>query len=231
LVAKYHDIIVNKHTEMIAFLCRVINFLEDIVEDAECSEVYVDRVKLSEMMLEFKAIGCKYDVVESTRLFSDKHGIKAELGSGDMELRKLYDRVVDYYARTLRKEIKQYAIRTRETGIEYYLGVLFDGRGFIAEGEEDKVIVPGLPQCFSAHTHPSDYPMPSLRDIRVITRLLVDRGLGHVVETFGNGLAIYRTGPVSLSDYEVLLNTVKKGDVENALREMINRTVVKARFI
>lgn len=229
--SKYHNILSNRDTKTIGFLCRVVNFLEDVHEDADCKEILVDRYKLSEMIVAFKAIDCKYDVAESARIFSEIHDLKVAKGEGDTSLSQLYDHIVDYYVATLHRELKQYAFKTLESGVEYYLGVLFNGEGFLVEGEKDKVIVPNIPQCLSAHTHPSFYPVPSSRDVKMINQLLVNRGIAHAVETVNKSLVIYRKKPISLKDYEVLLNLEKINNVVKALREMNIRTIVELRYI
>lgn len=227
---KYHSLLNSEDTRMIGFLCRVVNFLEDVLEDAECREIYVERRRLSEKTVEFKAVECKYDVTESARLFSKVHDLRVIKGEGNISLSQLYDYVVDYYTATLHHELKQYAFKTIESGVEYYLGVLFNGEGFLVEGEAGKVVIPNIPQCLSAHTHPSHYPIPSLRDIKTINKLLANRGIAHAVEATGGILIIYRKGPISLKDYEILLELETMKNVSEAIREMTNKTIVKIRF-
>ncbi|MEM0100296.1 MAG: hypothetical protein QXG50_04890 [Desulfurococcaceae archaeon] len=228
---KYQNLLDNEDTRMIGFLCRVVNFLEDVLEDAECREIYVEQHRLRGKTVEFKAVECKYDVTESARLFSEVHDLRVIEGEGNISLSQLYDYIVDYYSATLHRDLKQYAFKTLESGIEYYLGVLFNGEGFLIEGEVGKVIVPNMPQCLSAHTHPSHHPTPSLRDIKTINQLLVNRGIAHIVETVGRSLAIYRKGPISLDDYEALLNLEKKSDVLKILHETNMIKILKLRYI
>jgi len=231
LPTKYHEVIVNEYTRRLGFLCRVINFLEDVLEDSECTSVLVDSRRLAEGVVVVDAVECSGDVRESTGVFREKHGVRVELGPGDLSLWELYDRVVDYYSRTLRKFMKNLVAKTIETGVEYYLGVLFDGRGFVVEGYVERVAVPGIPQCFSAHTHPADTPWPSPRDLRAISRLLLDRGVCHVIEARNAGLAIYRRGPLTIEDYEALKLLEKTSGASGFPSELLSRTSIRARYI
>lgn len=228
--SKYHEVFVDKYTEKLGFLCRAINFLEDVYEDAECSEVYVDSKALAELLLVVKGVSCD-NLEDSVERFKDRYDLRVVLGVGETPLRKLYDHVVKYYARTLRHRVRKLAYKDSETSGEYYLGVLFDGRGFILEGEENEVRVPSIPQCFSAHTHPSSSPLPSPADLKMITRLLVDRGVGHAIESRSGGLAIYRTAPLSLEDYEALRELESVNDVTVAIHKLSEMRSVKTRVI
>lgn len=228
---KYHEIVDNKYTKSVAFLCRVINFLEDVFEDAECEDIYVDRRALDTHVVVLDTIKCKYNASESIELFQDKYDIDVKKGAGDLPFRDLYEHVVNYYEKTLHQKMKEYARKTYTTGVEYYLGILFNGRGFLVEGEENKVILPNTPQCFSAHTHPADLPVPSKNDIKTIIGMLVDRGIGHVIEAVNAGLVIYRAGPLSLRDYEALKHLEKMDDVAKTIAEISGKTVIRARYI
>lgn len=231
LKIKYQEVVDNKYAKSIAFLCRAINFLEDVFEDAECKDIYVDSKALNAHVVVLDAVKCKYNVLESVEIFQGKHHVDVKKGAGDLPLRELYEYVVDYYDKALRKKMKEYARKTYATGVEYYLGILFDGEGFLVEGDENRVTLPGALQCFSAHTHPSDLPVPSKNDIKAISRMLVDRGIGHVIEAVKTGLAIYRVGPLSLKDYEVLKHLEKADDVAKIIAEIAGKTVIRARYI
>ncbi|RLG81331.1 MAG: hypothetical protein DRO13_01505 [Thermoprotei archaeon] len=72
--------------------------------------------------------------------------------------------------------------------------------------------------------------MPSSTDLKMITRLLLDRGIGHAVVAMGSTLVIYRVKPLTLSDYEVLQG-IDYRDPVNALREISRLDSIKLRYI
>jgi hypothetical protein len=136
--------------------------------------------------------------------FREDYGLEVGLGTENLPLRELYECLVNYYSRTLRRLMRDLAARTIATNVEYHLGVLSDGRGFIVEGEVEKSGCAETPQCLSAHTHPAAIPRPSLKDLKAITRISLDREVCYVMETYSSGLAIYREGPLTIEDYEAL---------------------------
>lgn len=221
MTEKFQRAVENEATMRIGFYGRVINFLEDLLEDAECEEVYVDIVSVDEEYIVVEGSNCSYPIEESIEVFQDKYDLYAEPGSASTPLASLYREVVSTYRNTLHYDMKQFAARSMRTGLEYYLGILFNGKAFIIEGEENRVIMPGIrTQCFSAHTHPSNLPIPSRQDIHTIIELFINRGIGHVIETISTGLAIYRIRPIDIDDLEKLkiIETIK--DPVRALREL-----------
>ncbi len=120
--------------------------------------------------------------------------------------------------------------RTLSSGYEYYLGILFNGSAFILEGEKDHVTLPGIKHCFSAHTHPSQIPVPSSMDLKMITRLLIDRGIGHVVVASTSSLAIYRVKPLTLEDLEYL-KTLNYTDPVKALQGLSHTSSIRIRYL
>lgn len=40
MAAKYHEVIVKEDTNRLGFLCRVVNFLEDALDDSEREIMY-----------------------------------------------------------------------------------------------------------------------------------------------------------------------------------------------
>ncbi|MEM1606116.1 MAG: hypothetical protein QXW41_07740 [Fervidicoccaceae archaeon] len=229
---KLQEIIDNEYTRKIGFLCRAINFLEDVLEDAECDEIRVERNGLERYIVVLEPVKCRHDVAESIRAFRDQYDLEVLLDLGNMAFNELYEHVINYYVRTLHSVIKRYALETDKAGIEYYLGVLFNGKGFIIEGEKNKVIMPGnIPQCISAHTHPLNNPIPSKDDVKFINAILVNRGIGHIIETSGSGIAIYRAGPLSISDYEFLRRIERYGDTYQVMHYLTRMTIVKTRYI
>ncbi|ABN69252.1 hypothetical protein Smar_0139 [Staphylothermus marinus F1] len=221
---KYQRIIENKNTKLIAFYSRLINFLEDILEDAECDNVYISIPQHSFSSTIFvDGSNCRYDLLDSINAFAEKYDIQVDIGKGNIELTSLYYKVVEEYKQSLHYIMKELAVKSLVNNIEYYLGILFNGKGFLVEGEEDRVVLPNIPQCFSSHTHPSRIPIPSRADIKSIIKLFLDRGVAHAIETVGSTLVIYRTGPLTIDDLDIIRNVEKSNNIIKAL-ELLSRT-------
>ncbi len=195
----------NSATRFIGFLGRLINFLEDVVDDAYCRTVYVPRMRLYDYIVPeevvVEPVDCMYDPIDSINIFKEHWMIdRVVVGHGSIDYRELYNFIHIAYSHTLHYKMKEYSIKSRSMGGEYFLAVLFDGRAFIVEGEKDHVTLPSIPHCLSAHTHPSPTPYPSKRDIETIINMMVNRGLMHVIETTGYSLYVYRVKPLSEED-------------------------------
>lgn len=231
-MSRYQELIDDIHSKRLGHACRAMVFLEDILEDAECEEVYVSGV-FDQSVLKVYGRNCRFNIEESIAVFSVEHDVEAVVEAEDdaISLSSLYHRILDYYVRTLHGRIKIYSYRTYETGVEYYLGVLFDGRGFIVEGEENRVVLPGIPMCVSAHTHPGSNPYPSQADLRSIERILIDRGLGHAIVTPSRSLVLYRTAPITEKDHLLFKRVQGYSDTRVAVVELTSRTCLKIRVI
>ncbi len=221
MAIKHQRIIEDESTRKIGFLSRLVNFLEDVYEDAECADLYYTITSIEEESVIVEGVDCNYPLSESIDVFMDKYDLYAEEGIGRKHYTELYDEVVRVYKSTLHYTMKNYAARSLQKHVEYYLGILFSGKAFLVEGEGDKVIIPGgLNQCFAAHTHPSNLPIPSQADVRSITNLFLDRGIGHVIETVGPSLAIYRRAPLSIEDLEVLKTLDRYRSIDELFRAL-----------
>ncbi len=216
----------NNGTRYLGFLARFINFLEDVVDDAWCEDVFVDRSIYDRRpdlpnTIAIEPYRCSYDPLESIRVFSSQWDIDEEsivIGRGYYSLNELYYLVPNIYTETLHYLMKSYAGKTIASRREYFLAVLFNGRGFLVEGEIDHVRIPFIPHCISSHTHPSRIPIPSKRDIKMILYMMINRGFLHVIETIGSSLYIYRVKPLTEDDL------VKLRSIEhlNDYREVIS---------
>ncbi len=232
MTLKFQQIIENEATRRIGFLSRLVNFLEDILEDAECDSVYYTVGSVDEKEVVVEGRNCRYPLSESIEVFMDKYDLYAEEGFGKKHYTELYHEIVKVYRETLHYTMKGYAVKSMQRRVEYYLGVLFNGKGFLVEGEEDRVVVPGgLNQCFAAHTHPSQIPIPSHADVRSITNLFLDRGIGHVIETSGPSLAIYRRAPLSIEDLELLRTMDRYRDVGSLFRSFAKLESIVLEYI
>lgn len=207
---KFHVLVDRPETRIMGFMCSVINMLEDVLEDATCEDVKVDLGALHQNILVVKGVKCKENISESVEAYGERYEIDARIGEGDVSYRRLYDTVLELYFKQLRPLIRQYLPETLESGVEYYLSVLFDGKGFIAEGDIGRVKLPFLKECFSAHTHPSPQPVPSERDIETIIKIMLERGLGHSIEASAGSLILIRTRPIRVEDLATLREIEKE---------------------
>ncbi len=199
---------------LIAFYSNLVNYIEDLLEDAECEDIYIGGIDPDGGSAVIEGYNCKYSLEESVEVFSKYYDVTLEIGSGGRPYDELYRRVITTYRETLHYMMKKLSLETIAKHREYYLGILFTGDAFILEGEEDRVVVPGgIKQCFAAHTHPSNIAIPSWNDLKSIVNLFLDRGIGHVIETVGQSMAIYRVKPLTLEEYEVLHDLEKANDL------------------
>ncbi len=224
-MAREQRLVTNRDTRYIAFLARLVNFAEDVIDDAECETLYFHRGIREPYPgpVTVNPVGCRYDPGESVELFSETWDVEAHLGSGDIDYREVYNMVIAHYRLALHPVMVSYASKTMAAGVEYYLAILFNGEAVLLEGEEDRVTLPFIKHCLSSHTHPSRTPFPSQPDLRSITRLFLERGIGHVIETVGGGLAFYRVGPVTEDDLAVFRRVESMDNPVESLR-MLSRT-------
>ncbi len=216
----------NNNTRYIGFLSRFINFLEDVLDDAWCEDIFIDKSIYSNRpiipnTIEIEPYKCSYDPLESISVFSsqwDIDEISITIGKGYYSLNELYFLIPSIYIETLHYLMKSYSSKTITSKKEYFLAILFNGKGFLVEGEVDRVRIPFIPHCLSSHTHPSHMPIPSKRDIEMILYMMLNRGFLHVIETVGASLYIYRVKPLSENDL------VKLRSIEslNNYRDVIN---------
>lgn len=202
-MVKKHIISQTGFSKEIGLLCRLILFLEDVVEDSQCEDIYVENKGFDGFVL--KPFNCIYSVNDSMSLFRDRYNIdKISLGDANTSYKTLYDRVIEVYVENLHPKIKRLSKKTHHSGVEFFAGVTFDGKFFLLEGEKGLVKIPVFPHCLSIHTHPSLHPIPSREDFKSIAKLLIDRGIGHVITAGLSSIAIYRVKPLTVDDYEAL---------------------------
>ncbi len=219
---KEQRIVTSSDTRYIAFLSRLVNFAEDVVDDAECDTIYVSRSMLEPPgpsgPVEVRPVRCRYDPAESIEVFGREWDIEAVLGRGDVAYTDIYGLVLRHYRDSVHVFMASMASRSLATRIEYFLAVFFNGEAVLLEGETDRVTVPFFRHCLSSHTHPARLPFPSQPDLRTITRLFLERGIAHIIETVGGGLAIYRVGPITEDDLVVFREAEALDDPRESLR-------------
>lgn len=209
----------NSSTRVIAFYSRLVNFIEDLIDDAYCKTVYVSGLEDSDGNITIEPVECLYDFHESIELFSNEWNIdNVVLGKGVHDYRILYSLVKDKYLETLHYIMKNYASKTYVSRKEYFLAVTFTGKAIVLEGEPEKVRIPLFNQCFSAHTHPSARAIPSKHDLVTIMNIMLNRGIGHAIETPSETLVIYRTAPLTEEDILVLRRIEREDSLENIIR-------------
>lgn len=231
---KHQVLLQYEEVSRIGFLCRLINLLEDIVEDAECRDILVTTDLYESRAIYVKPLECRYDTEESISLFKMQHDIEdifVDRSIQGSSYTRLYDELIEYYAKKVHHIILRYTEITDKTNIEYFLGILLNGEGFLVEGEEDQVILPSLPLCISAHTHPRGVYTPSLHDIKMIIRTLLDRGIGHAIVTSSGSQVIYRRRPLTLDDYLYLRSLENTRDPGFILYKMTERGVAVVKRI
>ncbi len=220
---KYHNVFEDSNTRKTGFLCRLINFLEDILEDAECRDILVE---YNNREVVVQGVDCKYNLRESIELFQDKYSVNARVESiRGNSMFYLYHRVLEDYLENYHRRIIEHAWKTRETNTEYYFGVTMNGVGFLLEGEEDRVVIPHIPLCISAHTHPHDNPLPSRKDWSAIKTLFTEGGVLHAIVTTQRSLVIHRTNPLTMRDYELLLEAEKPSNPLEVLTRLVSYSI------
>lgn len=217
----------NALTKRMAFIARLINFLEDLADDAFCREIYVSEDALlrenAPSSITVDAVDCEYDVVESARAFSREWFINSDVkkGPAEVQLSSLYRYIYELYVKYLHPLMKQYSVKTYARGVEYCLVLFFEGKGIIIEGERNKVVLPYFKHFLSAHTHPSKEALPSKVDLRAMFKLFMDRGLLYSIVTPGSSMIVHRVAPLTEGSLD-LMNKVVDSKVEVALNYMKN---------
>jgi len=214
-------IIENHDAKEIAFLSRLINMIEDVIDDAECRTVYINRgiVEGHEDKVIIEPIECSYDPSESIEIFSKRWNIdNALIGKGDYDYKILYSLIPRKYMSSLHYLLRTYLAKSLSLGHEYYLAVLFDGKAVLLEGERYRIVIPYINHCLSAHTHPTSHSIPSVNDLRTILAVLINRGLLHSIEAVNSTLLIYRKAPLTINELMILRKIERTEDPLEAFR-------------
>jgi len=223
---KYQKIIENDDTVKAGFICRSILLIEDIMEDAYCENIRV-KIDLDEYKLIVEPVNCRYDVRESINVFSGQHDVSnVEIGYGVHDYNYLYEKLIDMYRLKLHQYVRSLVWKSMSTGVEYYMGLLFNGSAFIVEGEYGYVKLPRLNLCLATHTHPSKYAVPSSVDLESMMELFLDRGIGFIIVSSEESLAIYRVKPLSIDEFEYF-KSIDLEDPVKALREIASSKLFK----
>lgn len=157
-------------------------------------------------------------VVSNYRISICKNGV---------EITSLLNNVINLVVKESVNLLLPYSTLTHRSSVEYLFVILNNGKGYLIEGEEDKVYVPLTDVIISVHTHP-DNCIPSPHDIRALNNILMNRGLGGGVVAHDCHFIIVRAGPFLEEDMMELIKFRK------ALREpqldRLNYYLVKGRI-
>jgi len=196
----------------LALYNHLINGLESIIAEYECESI---SVVLPEVMQSkgFSNIVVCYGRCRETPYegFEINNAVRYGLAEEYMfkhcydgwSLNKLYSQSLNLFLRNVPSFLRSYSIRTALEGIEYMLVVLQNGRAVLLEGEKNKVVIPSVKAVVSAHTHPRNC-IPSPHDIRSLTNILLEGGLGASIVSPNCVFTIFRKGPFTENDYLAL---------------------------
>ncbi|MEM0373528.1 MAG: hypothetical protein QXO96_03120, partial [Sulfolobales archaeon] len=136
-----------------------------------------------------------------------EYGFK--VGSMNLSYRYLYSYTANLFIEFIRKYMLEFANNTINTGIEYLLILLRDGKFLILEGDENKVQIPFPDGLATVHTHPG-ICLFSEKDLETADYLF-SRGY-FIIGVMNNTCIsiIYRNGVYTLEDKEMLIKFYKK---------------------
>jgi len=209
-------------THLIAMFYYVEGALYELIEDFECVNPKVRvRDKPTAPSVEYccEEIGEKPD-----ELMSLEEGRENEVVANYEYSDDACSMGEDPYTLLNKKIVKEvlsksiglltpYTYITSQTGVEYLLAVLNNGKGYLIEGEETKIAVPMSKALFSLHTHPNNC-LPSPHDVRSLSNTLMYRGIGGGVISRDCYLILIRSGPFTEEDLMELIR------FRDALRRM-----------
>jgi len=223
--------VTSSWTELLALINYLVNGLESITAEYECTKVGLDITEDISEVLRGTAricyVGCNERPSEG---FEISEAVKAGLLRSyvfsycepTFRLPDLYSEVAKLFSNAV-SYLRPYALRTRLEGIEYMLIVLSDGRAFILEGGRRRVSIPYLKTVISSHTHPHGC-IPSPHDVRSLIHVLLDGGFGIGIVSMECALGLLRLGPFTEEDYIALTkfrSALSRRD-SNAISEVIN---------
>lgn len=211
----------EKWTSLIAMFYYVEGALYELVEDYECLNPKV-RIeygagtpvveycceKIAKIPSELVSLeeGKEDNVVTEYRYSNEACGRGEELYS-------LLNKITSHVLVKSIEMMTPYTYTTIHSGIEYLLVVLSNGKGYLIEGEENRIAVPMSRALFSLHTHP-DNCILSPHDVRSLSNTLMYRGIGGGVVSRDCYLIIVRSGPFTEEDLMELIR------FKDALRKM-----------
>lgn len=201
----------------LALANNLVNGIESLIEDCLCSNAYIlnEFASLHDLIgegVEVGLSGCSYtpdnlfelnDLV-TNGLVRDVRVRTNTLGSGinyhvlyELALNTVLDSVIPY--------MMSISLKTAVTEIEYMYIVLRDGRALLLEGDFNKIVIPNVNATLTIHTH-RHACLPSRNDLKSISDLFIQGGLGSGITSPTCYFAIFRTGYFTEDDYIMLRN-------------------------
>lgn len=168
--------------------------------------------KLYRLLAKAEEIHEIYDQVPSTdfkELFT-LDGIEGTVkGSAPHPYTDIYFSIAREHLRFLKEVLLPFSRRTMETGIEFLAFTMDEGEYAIFEGEENRVVLPMPHGITSAHTHPG-VCLFSKPDLETADNLFIKGYVSVAVMNPECTLLLFRAGPYTLEDRDLLLNLAKK---------------------
>ncbi len=207
--------VTSRTSRLLALINHLVNGIESLIMDCQCREGYLD-IDLNDVEgllggeVPVYLNGCIYKpdkLFELRRLidYGLVNNVLIRLGSVGIRYGVLYNIAFNIIDRDLITYIRDISLRASLTGIEYMYVVLDDGKAVLIEGDVDKVVIPKVNSVLSIHTHRYGC-LPSPNDLKSLTELLFDGGLGAGIVSPECYLLIYRVGPFTEDDYIAIKN-------------------------
>ncbi|MEO3993808.1 MAG: hypothetical protein QN229_05865 [Desulfurococcaceae archaeon TW002] len=202
----------EKWTSLVAMFYYVEGALYELVEDYECLNPkvrieYGTRAPVIEYCCE-KIVEIPNELVSleegKENNVMTEYRYNSEACERGEELYSILNKITNHVLVRSIELMTPYTYATIHSGIEYLLIVLSNGKGFLIEGEENKVAVPMSRALFSLHTHPSNCLL-SPHDVRSLSNTLVYRGIGGGVVSKDCYLILVRSGPFTEEDLMELM--------------------------
>ena len=133
----------------------------------------------------------------------------------------LYEEFAKNYALFLGSVMRNFAVKTKESEIEFINILLDDGNYLILEGEEDKVVIPHPSALASTHTHPN-VCIFSHKDLETASYLFIKNYLSVGVMTSECLLLLYRRGVFTVEDQRELERLAKLTKKSKRLDEVLS---------
>jgi len=202
----------DEWTSSIAVFYYVEGAFYELVEDYGCIDLKV-RVE-SDAKTPTVRYCCKEINEEPSELVSLEEGREngvlagyrycGEVCRGGEGLYSLLNKIANQVLAKSVELLTPYTHVTSQSGIEYLLAVLSNGKGYLIEGEENRILAPVSRALFSLHTHPSNCLL-SPHDVRSLSNTLMYRGIGGGVLSRDCYLVLMRSGPFTEEDLIELL--------------------------
>lgn len=214
--------VTSNTSKALALANILVNGIESLIFDCSCSDAYID-VEFSSLEdllgsdINVNLSDCEYrpdkyfeldDLVD----YGLVNSVNVSLGSSGTNYKVLYDEAIKTTLKWAIPYMKLTSLKTRRSGIEYMLIVLRDGKAEVLEGEVDRVVIPEVNAVVTVHTH-STLCIPSTTDMKSLTNLLIDGGLGFGIVSPTCYLLIFRVGPFTEEDLITLKNLITPEDL------------------